>query len=546
MKKNFLIILFLLVCTLAAKALPFETTPSPSTYPIHWYQLKINGMYLYACDGQWTDVEASSTASTADAYLWCFVRTSSGKTVVYNKAERKYMRLGYSFTDNMSNSEINYVEEGSNNTFYICFKAENTTFYLDYDSDNGLHSPSWKMNTFTAIHALVQEEAPTPNGQLSLNLEVFDDYCMLNAVYSGSEECTITLNVNGRPVNNPYRITRTYVDQEVDVTATVEFNDMDPLVEHSTIVVPALPSQEFTGHIEIEFTENVNDCMIYADYIGPETYSLKFFVNGVEADNPYTIARTNVDQHITVKVRVEGRGRIPLELEEEYTIPKYVEPDLDLTFTISGLSGSAEDAEGSNTFSKLYDNNPYTKWFLSMDTWRPFFIDLRSSQPCVPVGYVMTTGDDTNTHPNRNPKAWKIYGFVGTGDWDEEWELLASVPNGAEAGLGTSNMTEYRFDIDGVNKEYRFFRFEVLELCGVEDGKHVFQLAEFRVRGRAYKALPGDVDGNDTVNVSDVTALVNMILGVLPKDESRADVDGNGTVNVSDVTALVNLILGVQ
>ena len=54
----------------------------------------------------------------------------------------------------------------------------------------------------------------------------------------------------------------------------------------------------------------------------------------------------------------------------------------------------------------------------------------------------------------------------------------------------------------------------------------------------------GDVNGDSAVNVSDVTTLVNMILGVIPKDNTRADIDGNGTVNVSDVTALVNLILG--
>ena len=78
--KKFLIIAALLLPMLG-QALPFVTTTGPSTYPIHWYQLKINGMYLYAHDGQWTDVEASSTASTADAYLWCFVTTSSGKIV---------------------------------------------------------------------------------------------------------------------------------------------------------------------------------------------------------------------------------------------------------------------------------------------------------------------------------------------------------------------------------------------------------------------------------------------------------------------------------
>lgn len=58
--------------------------------------------------------------------------------------------------------------------------------------------------------------------------------------------------------------------------------------------------------------------------------------------------------------------------------------------------------------------------------------------------------------------------------------------------------------------------------------------------------LTGDVDGNGQVNVSDVTALVNMILGTIPMDQTHADVDGNGQVNVSDVTALVNIILGVS
>lgn len=57
------------------------------------------------------------------------------------------------------------------------------------------------------------------------------------------------------------------------------------------------------------------------------------------------------------------------------------------------------------------------------------------------------------------------------------------------------------------------------------------------------KVIVGDVDGNDEVNVSDVTALVNIILGNAA-DSHAADVDGNGEVNVSDVTALVNIILG--
>ena len=55
----------------------------------------------------------------------------------------------------------------------------------------------------------------------------------------------------------------------------------------------------------------------------------------------------------------------------------------------------------------------------------------------------------------------------------------------------------------------------------------------------------GDVNADGKVNVSDVTTLINMILGVLPTDKALADVNADGSVNVSDVTALINIILGI-
>ena len=58
--------------------------------------------------------------------------------------------------------------------------------------------------------------------------------------------------------------------------------------------------------------------------------------------------------------------------------------------------------------------------------------------------------------------------------------------------------------------------------------------------------LKGDVNGDGKVNVTDVTTLVNMILGTIPKNEAVADINGDGKVNVSDVTALINIILGVS
>lgn len=56
-------------------------------------------------------------------------------------------------------------------------------------------------------------------------------------------------------------------------------------------------------------------------------------------------------------------------------------------------------------------------------------------------------------------------------------------------------------------------------------------------------ALPGDINGDGEVNVSDVTALINKILGTSDYSDAVCDINGDGEINVSDVTALINQIL---
>lgn len=65
----------------------------------------------------------------------------------------------------------------------------------------------------------------------------------------------------------------------------------------------------------------------------------------------------------------------------------------------------------------------------------------------------------------------------------------------------------------------------------------------FNVKGeKATKT--GDINGDNLVNVTDVTMLINGILGVAQVDATAADLTGDKQVNVSDVTALINIILG--
>ena len=57
--------------------------------------------------------------------------------------------------------------------------------------------------------------------------------------------------------------------------------------------------------------------------------------------------------------------------------------------------------------------------------------------------------------------------------------------------------------------------------------------------------LKGDVNGDGSVNISDINAVVNIIQGYHADAETmqRADVNGDGSVNISDLNEIINIIL---
>ncbi|MBO4659768.1 MAG: dockerin type I repeat-containing protein [Prevotella sp.] len=59
------------------------------------------------------------------------------------------------------------------------------------------------------------------------------------------------------------------------------------------------------------------------------------------------------------------------------------------------------------------------------------------------------------------------------------------------------------------------------------------------------KILHGDANNDGHINISDVTVIINKIIGKEPQDFffANADVDSNGLINISDVTKIINIIL---
>ena len=178
MKKS-LLLFFALLMAVTAQAFPFVTTPSPTKMPIHWYNLKINGRYVYYTPDQFPDcIYLASTASTDDTHLWCFVKTSSGKVLVYNKSAKKYLEMADYVDSDENNSYLSYAQEYEydDNIFNICYfhAGDNRKYYLYEDADyNFLLSVGGRITTtFFSVEEVLVEGDEGPAGDVNGDGEV--------------------------------------------------------------------------------------------------------------------------------------------------------------------------------------------------------------------------------------------------------------------------------------------------------------------------------------------------------------------------------------
>lgn len=59
-------------------------------------------------------------------------------------------------------------------------------------------------------------------------------------------------------------------------------------------------------------------------------------------------------------------------------------------------------------------------------------------------------------------------------------------------------------------------------------------------------SLPGDVNGDGTVDIDDLNIIINIVLGQASAAhyDGRADVNGDGSVDIDDGNAIINKMLG--
>lgn len=85
----------------------------------------------------------------------------------------------------------------------------------------------------------------------------------------------------------------------------------------------------------------------------------------------------------------------------------------------------------------------------------------------------------------------------------------------------------------------------VLRADGIFESDGVTPAAEIMIGRSADGIFYGDIDGDGTVNISDVSALLNILSGLGKANLSVCDLNEDGNVNISDVSALLNFLAGI-
>ena len=166
---------------------------------------------------------------------------------------------------------------------------------------------------------------------------------------------------------------------------------------------------------------------------------------------------------------------------------------------------------GTTPAEKLFDGDKSTKWIYVPGNSNPLptltivFRIATTSNDNIPVikGYVLVTGDDTETYPNRNPTSWTLSGSnYATGPWTE----IDSRSNNDADRLPKSNLAEKSYLIPNNYTPYSYYRLEITGVYSYEtqsggnNGKYICQLNEM--------VLFGNPKQYDNYNINNCTISV--------------------------------------
>ncbi len=606
MKK--LLMIATLLLPMLAQALPFVPTNDPTLSTNYWYFLKTEGYYCAANDN-YEIVFRNSADADNDKYLWCFVEEPNWGYRLYNKGTGRYLQeegliydesLAYTYIE--ENEETNFYLSFYSLATYQWYYLFMNTFQDDYGFMRYMDASHTQKSVFSVELA----KAGTPlsddpvwtrfdangvgygyinGGSGNSENESSKNLCDNNAStkYFGSpSNCWIIMKASTDVAVNQYSIvtandSRQFYDRALRSWTLEGSNDA---INWVTIDSRDNYPMPFDNQVEVMFKVNSSQKFryfrfktessagIYAQisevWINEQPHSNTSLAAEVEhgCGHPRTrnwycsdchLKRTYLSDPITPHkfengVCTEcgiGENETRLLYNGQALYPYYVKA---LRANRISENNWPEAPEGWNTVG--FDDSNWDNVAM------PIASPNHSDGPFASLQYNSNWYNEYNCFWIRRPfnikelKPNAIFRLRYVHD-----DNMVVYVNGVEVinAQGWSYTSEHSTWNDILDERYIYP--EVYPEA-FQEGDNVLAIYIQQNWGGAYfdcelfmeelDAIPGDVNGDGRVNVSDVSALINMILGLTTMDNYRADVNGDGRVNVSDVSALINIILGIH
>ena len=222
--------------------------------------------------------------------------------------------------------------------------------------------------------------------------------------------------------------------------------------------------------------------------------------------------------------------------------------DLNANYRYGAVDGNSDVVVGQALAMAKTDGGDAT-W--KMSTSGTFTVTVNFNDLTITVA-------ETGTQPDPDPitNDWTIY-FDKPDDWtapiyayvytikDNRAVPVASWP-GEETTLLSGSRYQYDFTLELGTETYVLFSDSRGVQTQGDPGFTFVNKAIYDYNGyKALMGLKGDINGDESVDGNDVSALLEMVLagGVTDEQKAVADVNGDGSVDGNDVSALLEMVL---
>ena len=377
-----------------------------------------------------------------------------------------------------------------------------------------------------------------------------------NGVYS-IEPTTISAAdaMNGKDVTVTYAptafgtqnatITLTSADAE-DVTVTL--TGTANLVKYAPVMLPANEEYINLTQFRADWTDATPEANV-------ESYTLEVTPKPDEPEVPEVQEIANIDfSNVTA---VTENNQLPNQIAnyaqyvpEGWTVNNYLW--VNNGYVISGQNGSF--------VSPTYDLTGYDKVTVVIDAYSYYASNYGTAQLSISTGsasqnLTLATDDFTTYTVVLDCAASDQVTIAGTanyfamrgikvyaGDLNAVNALRMAQETGDENSRLITGITDKFYTVENLAAAGTFlYRVKALYTDGTESNWSNIEEVTLFENGHGYEL--GDVNHDGSVNIADVTALIDSLLGSREVCEICADVKADGDINIADVTALIDLLL---